>query len=184
MKKCLSRLSIFSLTLLFGIVFVMGCSLITDYSFNTSIVNKDSEVEQSQIDKKLKVLFKGFTFENNETKLNFEIVNSTGQNVTYQSFEEKGNLFHFVNFNSKELPEFRCGTGLEEFTLSPNDMLSIKKIGVDIFHDKYTQKGIFQISFYLKETGKEYRRYWSEEFRIPSPIVKQLKKEDRLINFR
>lgn len=177
MKNYLIKTTILLTTLSVGIMFVWGFDLLPGSLVGIQETPKIIKLKQTHHNKKVVVLFKGFSTENNESIATFEVVNISDKSLKYDSYEEKGDLFHLLKFNGEEIPLFWCGTGLQEFELAPNDSIVMNKSAAFLFQDKFMEEGTFQVSFSIKVNGNEYEKFWSQEFRIPDEIKQQIKKE-------
>ena len=166
MSNNLLKLTVFLITLGLGLLTTFGLDL------------NQLKLKQLHQNEKIVVLFKGFSEdENGKTTVDLEIVNLSGSSVKYLAFDEEGFMIHQVEFNGEVIPEFWCGTGLEEFYLTPGNSIKMTKDASYLFKDKSGEDGTFRIGFSLAVDGVNYDTFWTEKIEIPENLKMKINRE-------
>ncbi|HEX8733680.1 MAG TPA: hypothetical protein VF721_00020 [Pyrinomonadaceae bacterium] len=178
MKKYFPRTLVTLFTFLSGVVFVNFAAL---FYVNIDLL-KSNTVEQNQSaittyptdsKGKIEVRFKKYGQIDKQPTLVFEIINHSAEPFKYWS-QFEGYAPPFVKFNNQEKEILHCGTGAKEFEIKPGNSLTVEFIAAHFLFKYLDKKGQFQIGFFLKKGGNQYKKIWSEKFSLSDEIKREI----------
>lgn len=193
MKKNLSKITVFALSLAIGLGFVwlLKASIGSGNNCQEDQNISTAEIETIKVKKtngEIEVKFKEFVWTTNGLVADFEVVNNAAQIAYFRAYPQTSNDNRFYSLASKKvdgkkIEESRCGTGLTGFELKSGESQTFSVYVSELSY--YWESGkSMQVGFYFgKGIIKEYKIYWSENLPITDSIARQLLMEQNRIAF-
>ena len=160
----------FFITLLVGLGFAIVSSEIL------SFIEKDSVEIKNPIktgplceasgtfQERVTVSMKRIVKERLENEVEFLISNNACDPVSYSGYS-RDSLIYKIRYDGKEIEQFWCGTGMQEYELEPGGSLLVK-IPVSLISNRGKTDSAYSVGFWLS-SKEDSRLLWSNDFVLP-----------------